>query len=322
MRDLLRLAALAIAIVGTSNIGFAAPDSEGATRQKAVLVTGASTGIGRKITEVLAGKGYFVYAGARKQNDLDDLNSIPNVQSIRLDVTVQEEIDAAVESIRNGGRGLYGLVNNAGVACCGPLIETDVDDIKWMFDVNVFGVFRVTRAFAPLIIESEGRIVTIGSIAGIGTGLGLGPYSMSKYAIEAFADALAVEMERLDVKVSVIEPGNYRTNIAKSDRERQGALTEAQKSSPYADFYKSRSEYPVDLRQWPEPDDVADAAIHALFDEQPKHRYMVVPNLEQATWTIDTSIRKAVQLNDAQEYSFSRAELIEMLDQALNASEE
>lgn len=319
MRALFIFAASAIAILATSNIGFAAPDSKGAAQQKAVLVTGASTGIGRKITEVLADKGYFVYAGARKQKDLDDLNNIPNVQSIRLDVTVQEEIDAAVDSVREGGRGLYGLVNNAGVACCGPLIETDVEEIKWMFDVNVLGVVRITRAFAPLIIESKGRITTIGSIAGIGSVLGAGPYSMSKYAIEAFADALAVEMERFDVRVSVIEPGNYQTDIGKSLRERLGALTEAQATSPYADYYKGRL---ADLSQWREPDDVADAAMHALFDEQPKHRYMVVPNLEQATWTIGTSIRKAVQLNDAQEYSFSRAELIEMLDQAMGAGEE
>ena len=95
MRSVFRLAGLAMVLLATSMVGFAASDSNDASGQKAVLVTGASTGIGRKITEVLAANGYFVYAGARKQKDLDDLNKIENVQSIRLDVTIQEEIDAA-----------------------------------------------------------------------------------------------------------------------------------------------------------------------------------------------------------------------------------
>ena len=84
-----------------------------------MLVTGASTGIGRKITEHLAAKGYFVYAGARKQADLDALNAIKNVQAVKLDVTRQEDIDAAVDTITKAGRGLYGLVNNAGIATRG-----------------------------------------------------------------------------------------------------------------------------------------------------------------------------------------------------------
>jgi NADP-dependent 3-hydroxy acid dehydrogenase YdfG len=94
--------------------------------QRAVLVTGASSGIGRRIAEDFAGKGYFVYAGARKQADIDALNQIRNIQAVRLDVTIQDEIDSAVATVRNGGKGLYGLINNAGVYVGGPLIEVDV----------------------------------------------------------------------------------------------------------------------------------------------------------------------------------------------------
>ncbi len=190
-----------------------AQESDPASSQRAVLVTGASTGIGRKITEVLAANSHFVYAGARKQSDLDALNQIENVRSIRLDVTVQEEIDAAVETIQNGGRGLHGLVNNAGVFLGGPLTEVTEEELKWMFDVNVFGVYRVTQAFAPLIIESKGRITMIGSISSILSYPMFTQYSMSKHAIEAFADGLAEEMERFDVQVSIIEPGNYISKI-------------------------------------------------------------------------------------------------------------
>jgi len=240
MQSVFRLLSLTIVLLATGNVSFAEPDSSDASSQKAVLVTGASTGIGRKITEVLAASGYFVYAGARKQKDLDALNEIENVQSIRLDVTIQEEIDAAVKTVRDGGRGLYGLVNNAGVGGGGPMIEISEKDVRWMFDVNVFGVFRVTQAFAPLIIEEKGRITTIGSIAGILSGPFYGSYSMTKHSIEAYTDALAPEMERFDVQVSVIEPGNYRSEISKSGRARMGDMDEAKEKSPYAEEYKSR----------------------------------------------------------------------------------
>ena len=322
MQAVFRLAGLTIVLLATSNVSFAEPDSSDDSVQKAVLVTGASTGIGRKITEVLAANGYFVYAGARKQKDLNALNEITNVQSIRLDVTIQEEIDAAVETVRDGGRGLYGLVNNAGVGVAGPLIEVDENDVEWLFDVNIFGVFRVTQAFAPLIIEGKGRITTIGSIAGILSGPFYGPYSMSKHAIEAYTDALAAEMERFDVQVSVIEPGNYRSQISKSGRERMGGMNDAKEKSPYAEDYRRRLEGPADRSQYKDPDEVADAAMHALFDEHPKHRYLVVPNREEAAWTIGTAIHKMVQLNEGQEHSFSRDELVAMLDEAMGADEE
>jgi len=126
--------------------------------QKAVLVTGASTGIGRKITERLAADGYFVYAGARKDKDLADLNAIKNVQGVRLDVTKPGDIAAAVDTVTKGGRGLYGLVNNAGVAVAGPLMQTEESDVHFLMDINTFGVFRVTRAFMPLIQKEKGRV--------------------------------------------------------------------------------------------------------------------------------------------------------------------
>ncbi|MDH3988225.1 MAG: SDR family NAD(P)-dependent oxidoreductase, partial [Gammaproteobacteria bacterium] len=99
--------------------------------QKAILITGASTGIGRNMAETLAAEGHYVYAGARKQGDIDELSAIDNIQGIRLDVTVQEEINAAVETVRKEGRGLYGLINNAGVSVAGPLIELSEEDMQF-----------------------------------------------------------------------------------------------------------------------------------------------------------------------------------------------
>ena len=199
----------------------AASDTPPASPQKAVLVTGASTGIGRKITERLAADGHFVYAGARKEADLKELGAIKNVQAVRLDVTDSKDIAAAVETITKAGRGLYGLVNNAGVGIWGALTDTKEEDFDFLMQVNLYGPYRITKAFAPLIVAEKGRITTIGSISGILAGRNSGVYSMSKHAIEAFADSLAAEMAPLGVQVSVIEPGNYNSEIGKSAAKRR-----------------------------------------------------------------------------------------------------
>lgn len=299
MRKLSLFCLLAFAVPGIATAAGAEPS---VAPQKAVLVTGASSGIGRKITERLAAGGYFVYAGARKEADLRELDAIENVDSIRLDVTRPEEIAAAVETVRKAGRGLHGLVNNAGVAVMGPITESKEEDLRFVMDVNVFGPYRVTQAFAPLILESGGRITTISSIAGILTRPPLGAYSMSKHAVEAFGDALAAELEPKGVKVSLIEPGNYRSEISRNAAVRMGLPPD----SPMAD--RSR---------FKEPDEVAEAVMHALFDANPKRRYMVVPDGREAELTITTAIEELVQLNERQPYSYDRDALVRMLDAAL-----
>jgi NAD(P)-dependent dehydrogenase (short-subunit alcohol dehydrogenase family) len=287
--------------------------------QRAVLVTGASSGIGRKIAERLASSGFFVYAGARKASDLAELDAIPNVQSVRLDVTIPSEIAAAVETVRKGGRGLYGLVNNAGVAVIEPLIETDEEDLRFQLDVNVMGPYRVTKAFSPLLIASKGRIVTTGSLSGFLSGSLSGPYSMSKHAVEAFTDALAAEMARFDVKVSVLEPGNYQSDIGQSLLARMKARGKSFEGSPYEEDMKRIASFASGISRDPEPDDVAEAAYAALTDPSPKLRYLVVPNQGQARLTIASLFRRAAQLNQGQKYTFSRDSLVAMLDQALAA---
>ena len=312
MRRIVEIALAALLSCVPAAIAGAADD--GAQRQQAVLVTGASSGIGRKTTEVLAANGYFVYAGARKQKDLDALNALDNVEAVRLDVTVHEDIEATVAHVRKAGRGLHGLVNNAGVAIGGPLIEVDEQELEWLFDVNVMGPYRITQAFAPLIIESQGRITTIGSISGILSGQFLGQYSMSKHAVEAYTDSLASEMERFGVGVSVIEPGNFRSEISKTARDRMAAKEYARDGSPFAEDMRRFIDRPTDRSQYDEPDAVAAAVMHALFDSAPKRRYMVVPNQQEAEWTITKAMQELVQLNEDHEYSYSRDELVAMLD--------
>ena len=289
--------------------------------QKAILITGASTGIGRNMAETLAAAGHFVYAGARKQSDIDELSAIENIQGIRLDVTAQEEIDAAVEFVRSEGRGLYGLINNAGVSVAGPMIEMSESDMWFQMDVNLFGPYRVTKAFAPLIIESKGRIITTGSIAGVLSGFFSGPYAMSKHAMEAYTDALAAEMQKFDVHVSVIEPGNYNSRISRSRVERLIASGETGEGSYYKDEIREMLQDNVDRSRFKEPDEVSAAAMQALFEPTPKLRYMVVPREEEARITIWVGLLKLMQMNDDQPYSFDRDELIDMLDEAIDAAE-
>ena len=294
-----------------------APQSAVADDQKAVLITGASTGIGRNMAERLAADGYFVYAGARKEKDLEELDAIENVRAVRLDVTSQEQVDAAVAVIREEGRGLWGLVNNAGVATSGPVADLEDSDLDFVLNVNVNGVVRVTRAFIPLIVESKGRIVTTGSISGILSSPGSSAYSMSKHAMEAFTDSLAREMEPLGVHVSVIEPGSYKSRIRRTTVARIAKNIEASGNELTDEIrarMKAAAEREVTLK---EPDEVSEAALHALFSEAPHRRYMVVPNEEEANLTIRKAIEELLQLNTWGPYSYSRDELVQMLDEAL-----
>jgi NAD(P)-dependent dehydrogenase (short-subunit alcohol dehydrogenase family) len=285
--------------------------------QQAVLVTGASSGIGRRITETLASQGHFVYAGARKAEDLAELGRIPNVQPVKLDVTVAADIAAAVETVRRAGRGLHGVVNNAGIAIVAPLVDVEERELSSLFDVNVFGPYRITKAFAPLLIESKGRVVTISSISGILSGPFFGPYSMSKHAVEAYGDALSVEMARFGVRVSLIEPGNYRSEIGRNTMAQVEAALARLRGTPFEQQMRGMVTAMGGYDNYPVPDDVARAAVHALFDPAPRMRYMVVPTARQAEVTIRKQIEELVQLNQGHAFSYDRDALVRMLDSAL-----
>jgi NAD(P)-dependent dehydrogenase (short-subunit alcohol dehydrogenase family) len=318
MKNILQTVALAAVI---ALLQFAAPVVH-ADDQKSVLITGASTGIGRHLAETLAADGYHVYAGARKDKDLAELDAIENITAVQLDVTKQDQVDAAVAMIRKKGTGLYALVNNAGVGGGGFVIDTPIEDQRFVYAVNVEGVYRTTQAFAPLVIESKGRIVTTGSIAGTISWPGGSAYSGSKHWIEAFTDALAGEMAEHGVSVSVVEPGNYKSNIRRTSVAREhekkkasgGELTEEMKEA-----YEKTAERELSYK---EPDEVTEAFMHALFSDAPLLRYMVVPNKREAEITIGTKINELVQLNQWSPHGFSRDELVQMLDVALSPEAE
>ena len=288
--------------------------------QKAVLITGASTGIGRAAAEQLAASGYFVYAGARKDADMAELDKIENVKAVRIDVTRQEQIDAAVKLIEQEGRGLWGLVNNAGVNVVAPLIEAKESDFDFLFNVNVYGVYRVTKAFAPLIIESQGRIVNISSISGVLSGGGYGMYAASKHAVEAMTDALAGELEAFGVFVTAVNPGNFASEIGLTRCKRLLADKDADDWGLFEDRRqgmindcKERLEAGVE-DEGTSPVAVAKTIEQALFEENPRDRYLIVPRQVEAGWTIARSVEELLIFNIGHEHSYTRDELVELID--------
>ena len=307
------LAALAVSLPAVA----AFPDTTDG--KKAVLVTGASTGIGRLTAETLAAAGHLVYAGARKPEDLKALNAIENVEAVRLDVTRQADIDAAVELIGSRELGLWGLVNNAGINRIDPLIEVDMDALNLLFDVNVFGVVRVTKAFAPLLIDAGGRVAVVSSISGILAGYpAYGGYAMTKHAMEAYIDTLAVELGMLGVTVSGIEPGNYRSQIGMTRCE---LIVEKSRSYKYynevmashfdycADRVKTRAESTA-----PEPTPVAEAIMHSMFDDSPKQHYLVTSDPFESEIVMRKLFERVHQFSMGNNPPYSRDELLELYD--------
>lgn len=279
---------------------------------KAVLVTGASSGIGRKITERLAARGYFVYATARKDADLAALGAIRNVQALRLDVTRPADIAAAVETISKAGRGLYGLVNNAGVGTINSIADMSFEEFDLCMKVNVYGPVLMIKAFQPLVVAGQGRIVNIGSLSGVLTSSRIPAYVMSKHAVEGLTDSLAAHLAPLGVRVSVVEPGNYRSEL---DNKMLARLSEDEK----ANWVKAGGGK-LDASQYPEPDEVAVAVEEALFEPHPKRRYVVSPEPGIVEKTLRKQIEQLVQLNEGHRYTLDRAALIRLLDEALAGS--
>lgn len=297
--------------------GHTAHDAKEKTHQKAVLVTGSNSGLGLRMTQELSKNGFFVYAGVLHKDEMKAMNAMDNVTAVQFDVRNQSEINAAVKFVKEQGRGLYGLINNAGVAVFGPMLELPPEQLQYQMDVNVFGPFRVTQAFAPMIIESKGRIATTGSIAGILSSSMFGAYSMSKHAVEAYTDALSKEMHRFGVSVHVIEPGNYASNIGNAANK---LISDTNYWTDDSQYIKEREGTIAGLtlvEKGPDPIDVAKAALDIMQSDTPKIRYMVTATVGQAEATIRRQISKMLELNHGQVHQFDRARLIEMLDEEI-----
>jgi NAD(P)-dependent dehydrogenase (short-subunit alcohol dehydrogenase family) len=251
---------------------------------RSVVVTGASTGIGRATALHLAAGGQRVFAGVRKDSDADALTRAATgvLEPLIIDVGEQSSIDAAAKTVDGevGPDGLSGLVNNAGVAIPGPLEYLPIEDLRRQLEVNVIGQIAVTQAFLPLIRQAEGRIVNIGSVAGRAPSAPLlGPYAASKMAMEALTDSLRVELKPWGIFVSIIEPGNIATRIwekADSDFDRLESVMPEEGLRRYAKLLGGgrRIAKMADRRGIP-PEKVARVVERALTARRPKARYLV-----------------------------------------------
>jgi len=197
------------------------------------------------------------------------------------------------------------------------VLTTPVENQTSLYRVNVEGVYRVTKAFAPLVIDSKGRISTTGSVAGTITTSSYNAYSGSKHWIEAFTDGLALELASKDVSVSVIEPGNYQSYIRRNSVLSAFAKVEAMGGKITDEMqkqYEATAAYELTLAK---PDAVSAAFMHALFDTNPLRRYVVTPSQEERAFTISTKVNQLVELNQWGPHSYSRDQLVEMLDKAM-----
>jgi NAD(P)-dependent dehydrogenase (short-subunit alcohol dehydrogenase family) len=248
---------------------------------KSILITGASTGLGKETAMVLAERGFRVYATVREAGSCDKLLAEAKSRNVELrvltlDVLNKASIQQAVDTILAECGGIYGLINNAGVGLRGYFEDLDDQDIRQMFDANVFGVMAVTRAVLPHMRKARsGRILLISSVGGRIGSLGVSTYCSTKFALEGFGESLYMELAPLGIGVSLIEPGIIKTERWSTNR---GIATRAKDpGSPYYQWFWQSEREADKLVQasTATPAHVAAVIHQALTAEHPKLRYMI-----------------------------------------------
>jgi NAD(P)-dependent dehydrogenase (short-subunit alcohol dehydrogenase family) len=249
--------------------------------QPAVLVTGASRGIGFETALALASAGFGVWAGVRNSADRERLDAEASsrgvtLQSVAIDVTSEQSVSEAVSKIGQEAGGLYGLVNNAGITGRAPFEEFPESELRRIFEVNVFGTMRVTRHAIPLMRRAgRGRIVMLSSIGGRIAAPSVAPYTASKFAVEGFGEALYLEMRPFGIDVSIIAPGIVKTGIWDEDRRILAAARD--EKSPYYDYFRAGEdlvEKALKSSKLTAPD-VARVVVKVVTAPRPRLRYIV-----------------------------------------------
>ncbi len=253
------------------------------TKSAAVVITGASTGIGAACALALDKLGHRVFAGIRDQADgaMLTASASPRLMPVRLDVTDPASIAAAVHTVKAmvGEQGLGGLVNNAGIAVAGPIEALPVAEWRRQFEVNIFGLIAVTQAFLPLLRQGHGRVINMGSMSGRAAVPYMAPYSASKHALAGLTTSLRIELQPWGIHVALVEPGAIATPIWGKARKEVDAWdsgwSREMKALYGTSFSKVKEAASKIGAQAPSPGIVADAVIHALRARSPKTRYLV-----------------------------------------------
>ena len=245
-----------------------------------VIITGASTGIGKATALYLAQAGCRVYAGVRKDSDKNQLlkESSGDLRPLLLDVTDNSSIDQAFDLVRKSyEKSAICLVNNAGLSLNGPLELLPLQDMETLINVNVLGLLAVTRKFLPLIRETRGRVVNISSGHGLMAIPDKSVYAASKFAVRAITDSLRLELKPFHVEVSEIVVGKVNTNVLGKILEGRDQMIK-QADSDVFELYRELIEYfDREVKTIPgiEADEVARVISRALLDERPKISYLV-----------------------------------------------
>ena len=258
------------------------PQGTGAARG-GIVITGASTGIGRECAFHLDRLGYRVFASVRKASDGEALakTASPRLTPIIIDVTDERTITEAAAQVEQalGDAPLVGLVNNAGMGIGGPVEFLQASELRRQMEVNLIGPMLVTQAFMPMLRRSRGRIVVISSVGGkVATPL-LGPYCASKFALEGLCDSMRAELKPFGISVSIVEPGGVKTAMVDKARS---AADHALRSLPPEGvrYYGTQIEMLRGLIDSQEQaavtaDVVVKVVEHALTADRPRTRYLV-----------------------------------------------
>jgi NAD(P)-dependent dehydrogenase (short-subunit alcohol dehydrogenase family) len=246
---------------------------------KKVLVTGTGSGIGEATARLLAEKGFFVYANVLEAEELARWEGVENVKGVRFDIRQEEEVARAFAEIRKESDELHGVVNNAGISNWGPVLDIPDEYFRNNLETNLLGTVRVTRTFLPLLSRTSGRVVNVSSISGRLIFPFMGPYHITKAALEAFSDTLRRELLLVDelkrIQVSVVEPGSVDTRLWDLAKE----TTIFPSASP---FYRTALDIGHGIvdqekaKAFP-PRLVARTICRALRARRPKTRYLVSP---------------------------------------------
>jgi short-subunit dehydrogenase len=253
--------------------------------QQTVLITGATDGLGRAAALLLAEKGYRVFAAGRsteKRAELDRLAATKKLplETLELDVCNDSSVSRAVKHILQKAANIDVLINNAGVGLMAVTEELKLDDLRRLYETNIFGLLRVTQAVLPHMRERKaGRILMLSSVAGILTPPTYGAYSSSKHAVEALSNALRLELYPFNIEVILIEPGYIMTNFQQTAKELAQSYVEGSTISPYAKIYSGAIAGATSSRRESKttPEDCARVILHAIEASHPKARYTVTP---------------------------------------------
>jgi NAD(P)-dependent dehydrogenase (short-subunit alcohol dehydrogenase family) len=263
----------------------------GDAKQKSVLITGATDGLGKALALLLAARGYRVFAAGRSAQKLAQLEALARekrlpLESLALDVCSDDSVQRAVNDVLGKAGDIDVLVNNAGVNYTAAVEDLSMEDWRAQFETNFFGVLRVTRAILPHMRERRsGRILMMSSLSGLITPPTQGAYSSSKHALEGLSNALRMELYPFGIDVVLIEPGYIITGIQKASAELSKPYVK--NGGPYAPLYARFFTSVNDTRakSTTTPEDCARVMLHAIETPRPKPRYGVTSLAALVKWS-------------------------------------